>query len=84
LPFSGLIIVFVLPENLVTASPACTFDPESQITSMKSNGQKQKAEPVNPDTTLEDVKKKLKKKELQTSILKKIIGQTDPSDVKPS
>jgi hypothetical protein len=45
---------------------------------MKGKAQEQKGVAKKPDTDLDDVKKILKKKALQTRVLKKIIGQNKP------
>ena len=47
---------------------------------MKAREPKQDEEPEKMDNELEELKRSLKKKELQTSILKKIIGQDDPAE----
>jgi hypothetical protein len=47
----------------------------------KETEKKGKGQKMNPD--LESVKKLLKKKELQTNVLKKIIEQTKSSDTNP-
>jgi hypothetical protein len=47
---------------------------------MKAREPKQGEEPEEKNTELADLKKRLKKKELQTNILKKIIGQENSAE----
>lgn len=47
---------------------------------MKAREPRHEEEPEKMETELEKVKRSLKKKELQTNILKKIIGHDDPAD----
>jgi hypothetical protein len=50
---------------------------------MNQKETKKTKEVRNPETELESIKKLVKKKELQTSILRKIIQNNKPSEIKP-
>ena len=51
---------------------------------MKANDPAKKTQKQTQSTELEDVKKKLKKRELETNILKKIIGEEDTTNNAPN
>jgi hypothetical protein len=77
LPVFGDVIVFVLPYNLPSDPWPYKFDPDFKQAIMNQKERKPQEEIKQVESELEDVKRKLKKKELQNSILKKIIGQND-------